>query len=531
MGRNGYFQLISTQDATYVDLYPPVEDGEPIDEFEMEKYFLNKGVQFDKTHLHNSLTGLKEKKTVRLNDRRMTIEPEYMDVDIGVDADKAVVRFYAPTKGGPILDKVDILANLAKSGVKYGIKDDVIDEFCRTREYCKSFVMAEGVPMVHGKSAKITYMFNTDISRKPKMLDDGSVNFHDLDTVSHINAGDIIAKLEPAVQGKPGIDVMGRAIKPEKVKVLFLKMVKNTRLSPDGLTLISEVSGHASIVDGQLFVSDTFVVPGNVDTSTGDINYSGNVEVKGNVITGFRIEATGDVIVDGVVEGAEIVAGGQIVLKRGIQGMSRGVLKAGTNIVAKFIESAEVEAGGYLRTESIMHSKVVAGGEITVLGRKGFISGGSIRSGMFVEAKVAGSTMGTTTNIEVGCSITLAAEAHSLEKEREETKEKIASADKTVAFLTKKLKGGEGISKDKLANLAALSSGKKQLQEHVAKIEERLQELYKLMDNSNNGYILVDDVIYPGCKLTISNVSTFIRTETKHCRLVRDGADIRVKPY
>ena len=64
---------------------------------------------------------------------------------------------------------------------------------------------------------------------------------------------------------------------------------------------------------------------------------------------------------DGIVEGAELVAGGQIILKRGIQGTGRGKMKAGTNIVSKFIESATAEAGGFIQTESIMHSNVTAG--------------------------------------------------------------------------------------------------------------------------------------------------------------------------
>jgi hypothetical protein len=51
------------------------------------------------------------------------------------------------------------------------------------------------------------------------------------------------------------------------------------------------------------------------------------------------------------------------------------------------------------------------------------------------------------------------------------------------------------------------------------------------LDNATGGYILVDEVIYPGCKVTVSNVTTYIRTETKHARLVRDGADVRVAAY
>ncbi|MBQ8038297.1 MAG: DUF342 domain-containing protein, partial [Lachnospiraceae bacterium] len=51
---------------------------------------------------------------------------------------------------------------------------------------------------------------------------------------------------------------------------------------------------------------------------------------------------------------------GHIILKRGIQGMDRGVLKANGNVISRFIESATVEAGGYVSADAIMHSNVSA---------------------------------------------------------------------------------------------------------------------------------------------------------------------------
>ena len=139
-------------------------------------------------------------------------------------------------------------------------------------------------------------------------------------------------------------------------------------MSEDGLRLYSEVSGHVSLTDGRVFVSDTYEVAADVDSSTGDIDYEGNVVVRGNVITGFTVKAKGDIEVYGVVEGAYIEAEGQIILRRGMQGMNKGILKANGNIITKFIENAEVIAGGYINTDSIMHSKVSAKGDIVVGG-------------------------------------------------------------------------------------------------------------------------------------------------------------------
>lgn len=531
--QNGYFKLEKRNDGAYLIVYPAVDMGTPCEALEVTRYLDGFNVDYEKNVVYDLVKQAAEGQNAEGRITTLTIGKfdESVSVALAPEAMNAMARFYPPSTGGRMLTREDILHQLGRQGIKFGIIDTVIEEFLNNREYCKSYVLAQAELPKEGRDAVIEYHFNTDLTRKPKMNDDGSVDFHQLDTVSHVEKDMELATLTPAVQGKPGTDVLGRPINPKKVNIKFLRQVKNTHLSPDGLRLICDVSGHVMFVEGQIFVSDTYKVPANVDASTGDIVYNGNVEVAGNVNTGYKIEATGDIIVNGVVEGAELYAGSQIILKRGIQGMSKGVLKAGSNIISKFIESATVTAAGFVQTESIMHSVVNAGAEITVKGRKGFITGGSIRSGKYIDAKTAGSVMGTNTNIEVGVNMNLTEEKKKLESERAELMAQTDKAEKIILFISKKIKEREQLPPDKLEQFKTLSSQKKIMENRIAEIENRIIQIDDELDNSVGGYILIDDIIYPGCKVTVSNVSTFIRTETKHCRLVRDGADVRVKAY
>ena len=147
--------------------------------------------------------------------------------------------------------------------------------------------------------------------------------------------------------------------------------------------------------------------------------------IKGDILTNDSI------IVEGVVEGAEIIAGGQIIVKHGVQGMSRCRLIANGNIISRFIESAYVRSEtGYVQSESIMHSKVSAKTDIIVDGKKGFISGGEVRCGQMISAKTIGSSMGTSTVLTVGIDPVLVEEHHKLEKEAADiTKEQTSSTN------------------------------------------------------------------------------------------------------
>ena len=207
------------------------------------------------------------------------------------------------------------------------IDENIIGRLLSYREYCTEYLIGKGTPPALGRDAKIEYYFSTSKSLKPKHNEDGSVNYHDLNVISKVEANQLIAKLIPAVPGKAGCDVMGCELKPRDVKDLKLSFANNIRASEDGTELYSEVTGHASLVQGKVFVSSVYEVPADVDNSVGDINYPGNVSVKGNVKSGFVIYADGDIMVEGVVEGAKLYAGGQIIVQHGIHGMGKGVPK------------------------------------------------------------------------------------------------------------------------------------------------------------------------------------------------------------
>lgn len=460
------------------------------------------------------------------------IQKESLIVEIAPDRLSAAGTFVPPAAGGTLLTKEDIIATMVKSGIKYGVKQETIDAFLANRDYGKRYILAEATRQEEGRNAEIIYHFNTNLSQKPKQNEDGSVDFHHLDMISEVRAGDVLAELIPAVQGKPGIDVCGGLLKPVKVKQRVLRHGKNIRLSEDGRMAYSEVNGHAMLVDQeQIFVSDTYEVPANVDTSTGDISYEGNVLVHGNVIMGYKVEAKGDIIVEGVVEGATLIAGGQILLKRGIQGMDRGILKAGGNVVSRFIESATVEAGGYISADAIMHSSVTAKGDITVDGRKGFITGGAIRSGTMVSAKTVGSTMGTTTVVEVGIDPAVVEEYHSMMEEQESNAAQIEKLMPLLAALVKRVRLGEKLPVEKVKQLTETNQTRERLTARNEEIKLRMTKLKEQIDNYEGGIVQVQGTIYPGCKLIISNATYYVKQEAVFCRFIKEEGEVKLTAY
>lgn len=529
MARNGYFRLDMRSDGVYVKLFPEVDGGEPVSVRELTEYLqANKFTGFDLKELNAALQDKSGSAEVRVSEPVSFFVNEAMSIDVSMDQMKLTARFYPNSEGGGRLTLDSIVSDLRFKKIRYGIKEEEINRFLGDRAYCTDYVLAEGTPPRIGKSASIEYFFNTKVNLKPKTNEDGSVDFHNLDIVSAVEKGQRLAKLTPADPGEPGIDVYGGKVNPPTVKSLRLEYGRNIRISEDQTEIFTEVTGHASLVNGHVFVSDVYEVAADVDNSTGNIDYPGNVHVKGNVKSGFNVKATGDVIVDGVVEGAEITAGGQIVVRAGIHGMGKGVLSAKSNILCKFIENAVATSEeGYIAADTIIHSTVSAHDEIRVSGKKGNITGGSARAGKLIDVNYLGTEMGANTEVEVGSDPAAVKRFGDLSGEEKTLSEEMNKIKPILLTFTQKMQSGEAMDEKKQQYVQVLAQQFRTLSEKHKEVEQELASLSEYMKETGNARIIVRRTAYPGVTIKIGSASTTLKSKRDYCQYVYEAGDVK----
>lgn len=526
--RNSYFKPLIMGNQFYLEFFPAMEGGKTLDTKEVISYLTDLGYHdYDMREL-NEASVSDEPVKVLIGETGNNTFNERVIIMLSVDDMLVRCKFYPAADGCKAITREDILDALVHEKVVHGIDATMLNALLQEREYCTDYLIAKGTPPTLGSDAKIEYYFSTQKSLKPKHNEDGSVNYHDLNIISKVEKDQLLAKLIPAVPGQPGKTVLGTELKPRDVQNLKLSYANNIRVSEDGTELYSEVTGHASLVQGKVFVSAVYEVPADVDNSIGDINYPGNVLVKGNVKSGFVIHANGDIIVEGVVEGAQLFAGGQIIVKRGIHGMGKGLLSAKSNVVIKFIEGATVKSGGYVETECIIQSNVSAQTEVVVNGGKGLIRGGKIRVSNKVSARVIGSTMGVATQIEAGIEPKKLEHFNKLQLEAKEIAKKIEVVRPILVTYSERLKAGIELPPDKVTYMKTQVVALKSLQGQLAPITAEINQLRKEFIGAGRAKVEVQDVIYPGVTIKISELSMTTKAERKYCQFVKDGAEIKV---
>ena len=528
MDRNGYFQISKKSDGIYLSVIPPQGEGKVATVEELVTYLDKKQVKYaNVAELRKAYNeSVKNRTAVKFSEDSVRPFNGWIEYHANKDGSELKARMYPPLEGMKDVTLKDVEADFQRMKVKFGVKTEVISAFLKEKVYMHDVIFAEGTEPVDGRDAELKYYFSTEHVTKPKMNEDGTVDFHKLDVISSVKEGDVVAEIIPEDKGVPGRNIYGVYNPPKKVARKIFRYGRNLEVSEDGCKLISLVTGHVMLVDGKVMVSNEFEVASDVDNSVGDIEFDGNVYIKGNVLAGFKVKASGDVVVNGVVEGAEIKAGGDIILQRGILGMDKGILEAGGNITAKFIENANVKAGGDIDTNAIMHSSVCANGMVEVHGRKGSLTGGIVRAGSKVVAKIIGSEMGTSTVISVGTNPELILEIEALKGQILVQRKEREKFVQIINRLKKKLMLDGKLSNSQMELLNKTVEDAKVLDEKLDDARKEYRKKASLVCEDADARVQIVGSIYPGTKIEIGESVYFVSAKNDHCQYVKQGADI-----
>ena len=268
----------------------------------------------------------------------------------------------------------EILEALAKAGVKFGIDEDEIGKAIDA-DFGVKTIVARGKPPKEGCDAIIHIKERPEISA-PKELEDGRMDYKNLQLVKNVLKGQVLAEKEAAMEGRPGLDVRRVPIDSPEIVDPPLPAGDNTVITPDGLKLVSVLDGHLYIGRDTshreiIHVRETFELRTHVDMKTGNLDCIGNCLIHGAVREGFKVVASGNVTIKGQVEGAIIESrNGNVFLERGMKGQNKGIVRAKKEVRAKFLENVTVEAEGDINVkEHIYHSKLRTFGSIRILNK------------------------------------------------------------------------------------------------------------------------------------------------------------------
>lgn len=346
------------------------------------------------------LMGYTTDDTSKKETNRETKEEKALHISIAVSEDE-MEAYLTITENGNKYDKQKLMMALKQCGIRYGILEDVIESLASGVEMEAPLVIAKGIEPTRGADGWYEFFFKTEEEKAPKLMEDGSVDYKNTEWFEVVEKGQKIAYYHEAAYGKNGISVLGRAIPSKKGKEKGMLSGKGFVLLPDQRTYLAAEKGVIERKGDYLEVSKLLVME-DMTIASGKVDFDGSVYIKGNVADGTCVKATGDIIVDGFVESADIESGGTIILRQGVNAFSNGVIRAENDVNGKFFEAVKVYANGNIQANYCMNSELYAEGKIMITGVTGTFIGGKACAAQGFQAYNVGNYVGLPTYLKLG---------------------------------------------------------------------------------------------------------------------------------
>lgn len=447
-------------------------------------------------------------------------KPCIPELQIGTDKMAAKLKL-RPDELGRRLTVKEIRDWLICQNVKTGIKEDAILDMIEHDIYDVYVEVAKGKEPEVGKDAYfIFHVSNPEKSNGPKILEDGSVEYAYTKEYTVVEEGQLLAEHVPATNGIYGYTVENTMKAPRKGKGLPPLRGKGFRIEDGKYYAVK--GGKVEVTEEGIYITDLLEIKNDIDINSGNIDFKGDVNIFGDVHSGMSVKATGNIEIRGHVGNCTIEAGGDILVKEGMQGKFSGSLKAGGDITCKFFENAEAKAKGNIYVRSVLHSKLEAKGIIKVEGRDSIVLGGSLYAVKGIELMEAGNAMEVPTTIAVGVLSKTLAKFRELEII-------IKKLEDEMSLLERSIKAFKNMEQSKMTKEAE-DRRKKVIQAKVIKStelkkyqDEKLR-CDALIKSGKDAKIIVQKTIFPGCRVEIADDGIEVRQELKHVKFVlRDG--------
>jgi len=263
-------------------------------------------------------------------------EPPLFEIDVTPDGLRAFLRVRKRTRGrwklketGPAarlsvegvedegnivetLSSAAVIAKIQELGIAYNLSLPAIVREVSAPSF-EPVLIAQGIEPVPSKDAELTLFFSEKVESVFRELG-GAIDFKNHLRIPQASAGDRIAVRTAPVPGRSGRNVYNQPILPEPPADIPIRAGRHVDVTVSG-EVFARKAGRPKMSGENVKrfeITTEHVIYGDVDLSSGNILFSGDVVVYGNVLEGMIIESLGNVYVFGNVYGSSIAATGSI---------------------------------------------------------------------------------------------------------------------------------------------------------------------------------------------------------------------------
>jgi len=304
----------------------------------------------------------------------------------------ALAKNFGPYNAGMVLTE------LLQHGVVHGLNTAVIHKIIGSGLFDKYVEVAAGTPVVHGTDGRVEILQSPSLPDTPD--EEGVVACPPAVQFIKVKSGALLACRIPPKHGKDGMDVFGGVMPAPQVKDVQLLGGRGTVAmsgSPD--QLLAEYDGtFYQKPSGEIEVRPFMEIDGHAGGESAGLVFDGDLLIDGAVMSDASVEASGALVINGVVQDAAVKCGGDLMLQSPVLGGAKSMIRCGGRVWANSLERTAMTAEGNIEVSGdVIDCEIICNGVF----KAGVIKGGSVTAAGGVIADQIGCGAGTHTVVDV----------------------------------------------------------------------------------------------------------------------------------
>lgn len=456
-----------------------------------------------------------------------TNTPIHGTVEISVDPNctAAFMELTPPQNGGLEVTLDMVKRAVAEKDIRFGLNEELLVSAVEEKRYGENICIARWQAPINGIDGEIKYLFDKDSVIAPVEDESGTVDYKNLGIVKNIYSGTTIATISQPTEGEPGVDITGRPAQQHIGVPARFTVGQGTVLTDDGSEIIASVDGNLRYANGSFMVDEELLIKADVDVATGNIDFIGNINIKGNVCEGYTVTSKKNIRINGTVTAANIIAEGDVFIKLG---SINSTIEAKGDVKLGFCENSKVHAEGNVESAAFMGGEVYSGHAILATG-KGVMMGGKYTALENIEASTIGSEGYAKTVITLGNNAVLCEERDTLERKNAELEDKADQLGKILVTLQEMAKAAKLPPEREQMKVEAMKS-RFQIQGEIKRNKVRIGEIEQALERKQNLSVSCRREFYPGVLIRINSHIYQVNVLTPHCKATIGDTGITFVP-
>ncbi|MDP4176939.1 MAG: FapA family protein [Bacillota bacterium] len=223
----------------------------------------------------------------------------------------------------------EIKNELTKNGIIYGFIEENIKR-CEDQKGVNNILAAQSDECINDEDDKIIIKFQTENKIENLFVDDkGKIDFKSIGVINSVCKNQILAERVPGRIGHNGKSIFGKETIHKEGKKIKLNVGEGCTLKDEN-TVVALREGKPLFKNNKFYVYEFHNVSGDVDLTTGNVKFIGDVVISGDVKEGMKVESGNSIKIEKNIQQSEIIAKGNIEIKGNI--ITSTVIAGGENV-------------------------------------------------------------------------------------------------------------------------------------------------------------------------------------------------------